>query len=215
MRSVFIRDEAEDRHITIHMDIPDSIPPVKTDRGNLQRIALNLVNNAFQAVSDECFLEIRAEMDGPDKMRLLIRDKGWRRDHFISNPTHPSRAGKPIMKLLLVDDEQTFVRRLAMRLGFRGFNAEAFISGHKALREVEEGRRYEVAILDLKMPEISGDELRHRLAVLDPQMKFVFLTGHGSNADDQVGRSEAEACLLKPLKMDNLLETLNRVAQGT
>lgn len=119
------------------------------------------------------------------------------------------------MKVLLVDDEQKFVHMLAMRLGFRGFNAEVFFSGDNALREVEAGRRYAVAILDVKLPGISGIELRHRLSVLDPQMKFVFLTGQGSNADYQVGASEAEAYLLKPLKINDLLETLNRVAETT
>jgi signal transduction histidine kinase len=72
----FHKKEAEYRNIAIHVDIPDSIPPITTDRGKLQQIVLNLVNNAFQAVSNECRLEIRAEMDGPEQVRLLIKDNG-------------------------------------------------------------------------------------------------------------------------------------------
>jgi DNA-binding response OmpR family regulator len=119
------------------------------------------------------------------------------------------------MKVLLVDDEQKFARMLAKRLELRGFNTEVFFSGDKALKEVEAGSRYAVAVLDVKMPGISGIELRRRLSVLDPQMKFVFLTGHGSNADYQVGASEADAYLPKPLKIDDLLEMLNRLAEAT
>jgi two-component system NtrC family sensor kinase len=42
----------------------------------LQQIILNLVNNAFQAISDGCFLDIRAEMNGSEQVRLFIRDNG-------------------------------------------------------------------------------------------------------------------------------------------
>jgi two-component system NtrC family sensor kinase len=58
------------------LNIPEAIPLIETDRGKLQQIILNLVNNAFQAISDGCFLDIRAEMDGPEQVRLFIRDNG-------------------------------------------------------------------------------------------------------------------------------------------
>lgn len=72
----FHKKEAEYRNITIHVDIPETIPMIETDRGKLQQIILNLVNNAFQAVDDGCFLDIRAAMDGPTHVRLSIRDNG-------------------------------------------------------------------------------------------------------------------------------------------
>jgi two-component system NtrC family sensor kinase len=58
------------------VDIPEAIPLIETDRGKLQQIILNLVNNAFQAIDNGCFLDIRAEMDGPERVRLLIQDNG-------------------------------------------------------------------------------------------------------------------------------------------
>jgi signal transduction histidine kinase len=72
----FHKKEAAYRNITLFVDIPDAIPRIETDRGKLQQVVLNLVNNAFQAVENGCFLEIRAEMDGNDKVRLSIRDNG-------------------------------------------------------------------------------------------------------------------------------------------
>ncbi|MFO7715121.1 ATP-binding protein [Desulfosarcina sp.] len=72
----FHKKEAEYRDIAIHVDIPDSIPLIETDRGKLQQIILNLVNNAFQAINNGCFLDIRAEMDGPERINLIITDSG-------------------------------------------------------------------------------------------------------------------------------------------
>ncbi|MCB2147840.1 MAG: two-component sensor histidine kinase [Deltaproteobacteria bacterium] len=72
----FHKKEAEYRNIKIHVDIPETIPLIETDRGKLQQIILNLVNNAFQAIDNGCFLDVRAEMDGPEQVRLFIRDNG-------------------------------------------------------------------------------------------------------------------------------------------
>ncbi|MGA6924098.1 MAG: ATP-binding protein [Desulfosarcina sp.] len=72
----FHKKEAEYRNIKIHVDIPESIPLIDTDRGKLQQIILNLVNNAFQAIKNGCFLDIRAEMHAPERVRLFIHDNG-------------------------------------------------------------------------------------------------------------------------------------------
>jgi two-component system, OmpR family, response regulator len=118
------------------------------------------------------------------------------------------------MKVLLVDDEQKFALMLSKRLELRGFMAQVFFSGEKALDAVEAGNRFDVAVLDVKMPGISGLELRRQLSALDPEMKFVFLTGHGSGTDHETGRIMAEECLPKPLKIEQLIETLNRLIPG-
>ena len=115
------------------------------------------------------------------------------------------------MKVLLVDDEQKFALMLSKRLELRGIPATVFFSGEKALAEVEAGIRFHVAVLDVKMPGIGGVELKRRLSVVDPKMKFVFLTGHGSGTDYETGDFQAADCLPKPLKIEQLVETLNRL----
>ena len=213
----FHKKEAEYRNITIHVDIPETIPLIETDRGKLQQIILNLVNNAFQAIDNGCFLDIQAEMDGPEHVRLSIRDNGCgisedapqqgiralfydeeRRSGYRSGPLHylrpgpktswkhhgskqngrrhhlrchaarPTQEGNPIMKVLLVDDEQKFALMLAKRLELRGIQVDVFFSGEKALETVEQGNRFDVAILDVKMPGIGGIELKRRLGAAGP-----------------------------------------------
>ena len=118
------------------------------------------------------------------------------------------------MKVLLVDDEEKFAVMLAKRLELRGIQAAVFFSGDQALGTVQQGNRFDVAILDVKMPGIGGIELKRRLSLLDERMKFVFLTGHGSKIDYTTGALEAEDYLPKPLQIEDLIETLNRLAKG-
>jgi DNA-binding response OmpR family regulator len=118
-----------------------------------------------------------------------------------------------MMKVLLVDDEQKFALMLAKRLELRNIQVAVYFRGDEALEAVRQGNRFDVALLDVKMPGIGGIELRRRLSELDARMKYVFLTGHGSEADYTVGTHEADGYLPKPLKIDALIEILNRLTE--
>ncbi|MGD9329704.1 MAG: response regulator [Desulfobacterales bacterium] len=118
------------------------------------------------------------------------------------------------MKIMLVDDEQKFATMLAKRLRLRNIEASVFFSGVEALKAVEEGNRFDVALLDVKMPGIGGIELRRKLNAVDSRMNFIFLTGHGSDADYQVGAQEADGYLPKPLKIEALIEALDHLGEA-
>jgi two-component system NtrC family sensor kinase len=73
---VFHKKETEYRNISVHVDVPENIPEIETDRGKLQQIMINLVNNAFQAMHNGCCLDILAACDGPEKVKISISDNG-------------------------------------------------------------------------------------------------------------------------------------------
>ena len=73
---VFHNKEAEYRNVSVYVDIPKDIPEIETDRGKLQQVLLNLVNNAFQAVDNGCNLAINAAPEGRDKVSITISDNG-------------------------------------------------------------------------------------------------------------------------------------------
>jgi len=118
------------------------------------------------------------------------------------------------MRVLLVDDEEKFVLMLAKRLELRGIETEFVFSATDAVEKVSRGERFDAAVLDVKMPCMSGIELRRHLSQLDPGLKFIFLTGHGSNFDFELGASEAAFYLPKPLKIDELIDALQRLVDG-
>ena len=113
------------------------------------------------------------------------------------------------MKLLLVDDEEKFVSRLAERLELRGFEADWATTYEEALSKVETNK-YDIAILDVKMPSMSGIDLKNKIEQLMPGIKFIFITGHGSEQDYDTVCREAVCCIIKPFKIETLVETIEQ-----
>ena len=78
------------------------------------------------------------------------------------------------MRVLLVDDEEELVSALAERLLMRDIDAEWFTTGTDALQRVEAGC-FDLAVLDMKMPKISGLALREKLHAKCPDHEIYFL----------------------------------------
>ena len=118
------------------------------------------------------------------------------------------------MYILLVDDEEELVSTLAERLAFRDIRADWATSAEKALELVEKNT-YDIAVLDVKMPRISGFKLMELIREKAPAMRFIFLTGHGSESDFREG-CESVACfyLMKPLRLEILVEKLHETLAG-
>jgi len=111
------------------------------------------------------------------------------------------------MKVLLVDDEKRFVTVLAKRLRLRGVDADFAFTGDEALAMAAD-TRYDVIVLDVKMPGMGGIQLKARLDASNPDAQFIFVTGHGSLEDFSVGSTQASAYLAKPVAIDQLIETI-------
>jgi len=116
------------------------------------------------------------------------------------------------MRVLLIDDEEELISTLAERLSLRGIDADWVTNGEEALKK-EELQCYDLAIVDVRMPKMSGFALRKRMAEKCPGLKFIFMTGHGSEDDYKEGAAEAGATyyLVKPLNIELLIERINKV----
>jgi DNA-binding response OmpR family regulator len=114
------------------------------------------------------------------------------------------------MRVLLVDDEEELVVTLAERLAIRGIDADWVTSGEDALSKAET-QHYDLSVLDVKIPRISGINLKKELEKKNPHMKFIFMTGHGSEDDYIAGTEEAgsEFYLVKPVDIRTLIEKMN------
>lgn len=116
------------------------------------------------------------------------------------------------MRVLLVDDESELVSALAERLFFRGIQADWTTDGKKAI-EMAAATRYDVIVLDMKMPGVSGLSVMQKIREASPGPGFVFMTGHGSEEDRDAGQAAGATCyLMKPVKIDVLVEKLKLAA---
>lgn len=110
------------------------------------------------------------------------------------------------LRVLLVDDEESYLQTAAKVFRRSGFDVELCISGRDAV-DLLRGRQCQVVVLDLKMPGMSGQEVLGKIREHHPAVQVIILTGHAS-ADD------AAACLtrgafdflIKPVDMSLLME---------
>jgi len=119
------------------------------------------------------------------------------------------------MKVLLIDDEEELISTLAERLSFRGIDADWVTNGEEALKKIE-AHCYDLAVVDVRMPKISGLALKRLMAEKCPRLKFIFMTGHGSEDDYKEGTAQAGVAyyLLKPINIELLIEKINEVVKA-
>jgi two-component system, NtrC family, sensor kinase len=72
----FLSKEAEYRsfHISVHVD--EEVPQITSDRGRLQEIFLNVINNSFAAMQDGGHLEVTVKRPQEDSVAVTVRDDG-------------------------------------------------------------------------------------------------------------------------------------------
>lgn len=116
------------------------------------------------------------------------------------------------MKVLLVDDEKELVSTLAERLSLRDIEADWVTTGEDAIINAE-SKTYDIAVLDVKMPKISGIELQKILEEKNPGLKYIFITGHGSEDDFMTASSETgpDYYLAKPVNIDELIRKMKEI----
>lgn len=124
--------------------------------------------------------------------------------------TTPSGA----LKVLLVDDEEDYVRTMAERMGMRDLGSDVALTGEQALAMLEEDVP-DVMVLDLRMPGIGGLEVLARVKESHPQVEVIMLTGYGTDEDEhEARRLGAFEYLRKPVDMAELMQTIRRAGRA-
>ena len=118
--------------------------------------------------------------------------------------------GSEATSLLIVDDNDVFRERLARAFRDRGFDVRTAGSGDEAIRLAREDSP-ELAVVDLRMPGVSGLDVVRELMAIDSATRVLMLTGFGSisTAVDAM-RLGAISYLPKPADADDILAAFHR-----
>ena len=72
----FLDTESAYRNLQVEVKVSEDMPAIESDRGQLQQVFLNLINNAFAAVQDGGTIEISLERGGADTVTITVADNG-------------------------------------------------------------------------------------------------------------------------------------------
>jgi len=117
------------------------------------------------------------------------------------------------IRLLLVDDERQFLETICKRLELRNFEVTPVSSGEEAI-EAARKNEFEIALVDLKMPGMGGEQALETLKKEHKFLEVIILTGHGS-IDSAVRTTKLGAYyyLQKPCELEMLLQVLKEAYQ--
>jgi DNA-binding NtrC family response regulator len=113
-------------------------------------------------------------------------------------------------KILVVDDDETIRTTMKAILQDEGYAVDLAGTGKEAIQKTTE-KNYNVALLDIRLPDMEGVELLKLLKDGVPRTRKIMVTGYPSmqNAISALNKN-ADAYLLKPVDVEKLLATVKQ-----
>jgi DNA-binding NtrC family response regulator len=112
-------------------------------------------------------------------------------------------------RILIVDDEERFRQTMAKLLSVRSLQAETARGGIEALEKLSAGN-FDIVILDVKMPGMSGIQALEQIKKSNPFIEVIILTGYASlDTAREITRLGAYDYLLKPYNLEELIEKID------
>ncbi|RJS86636.1 response regulator [Candidatus Bathyarchaeota archaeon] len=113
-------------------------------------------------------------------------------------------------RLLIVDDDEAILRNLEKILRLEGYETDIARTGFEAIEKTKTNF-YNLALLDIKLPDMEGTELLKRMHETFPKMVKIMVTGYPDleNAIASLN-SGADAYLIKPVSVQRLLDVVKQ-----
>ena len=132
-------------------------------------------------------------------LSLIIADEERRRGTLL------------LTSILVVDDEEGVRNMLFSVLSDEGYSVEIVANGKEAIKICQK-LAFEVALVDIELPDIKGTELLNRLKELQPKMVKIIITGHPTlDSAMKAVNERADGYVLKPFEVTELLVKIRRL----
>jgi DNA-binding NtrC family response regulator len=112
--------------------------------------------------------------------------------------------------LLLVDDEEALRTALSGELVSEGYKVDTAADGDEAI-EILRNKTYDIILLDIKMPRVSGFEVLKFVLQKSPKTKVIMLTAY-ADVKNAIESVKLGACdfISKPYDLDDVLTSINK-----
>ncbi len=111
-------------------------------------------------------------------------------------------------KILVVDDDENIRKTIKTILEDEGYIVDIAATGNEAIEKTEK-TAFNLALLDIRLPDMEGVELLKRMKEAVPRTRKIMVTGYPSmqNAIAALNKN-ADAYLVKPVNVEKLLNTV-------
>jgi two-component system response regulator GlrR len=118
-----------------------------------------------------------------------------------------------MLKVLVVDDDETILKLIKMRLEVEGYGVETASSAEVAL-ELAQAEAFDIALLDYKLADKNGIALMTDLFQLNPEMPVIILTAYGTiKGAVEAMKKGAYGYIAKPFDYDELLLQIRKCSE--
>lgn len=116
-------------------------------------------------------------------------------------------------RILIVDDDENITKTMKAILEDEGYFVDTALTGEEAIQKTRK-TVYNIALLDIRLPDMEGVKLLKLIKDNVPRTRKIMVTGYPSmqNAIDALNKN-ADAYMVKPIEMDDLLATVKNQLQ--
>jgi signal transduction histidine kinase len=116
-------------------------------------------------------------------------------------------------RILIIDDDEGICRSLRLIFRKKGYEVETAGTGREAIEKAQ-GGFFNLAFLDIRLPDTAGIDLLSPLKEMHPDMAVILVTGYASlETAVQALNEGASAYITKPLNMDEVLATVREALE--
>ena len=116
------------------------------------------------------------------------------------------------IKVLVVDDDPQVCKTVGMILKDHGYHVQSYSQSRQALQAVRKNP-FDIALVDIKMPDLNGLELVEKIRAEDPRIAPIVMTAYPDvQTAAETMRLGCRDYITKPFREDQLLKSVERIA---
>ncbi len=145
-------------------------------------------------------IESRHQLDFSSELRTFDSDESG----LIGNPS----SSKKQVSILIVDDEDKIRYAMSYALTLGGHSVITASNGQEAL-ELIKSRYYDIAFVDLILPDMDGWEIVNSIGQTSPNTNIVLMTGWNVGLDDEkLKKANLDTVLTKPFQLSDVTDLI-------